>query len=572
MADLVFRDVKGAILTKEEGDANNRELESRVNARAVAHNNVAALRALTAAPVSLYHTTLGYTNPGDGGHAPYRWNSASTATDNGGTVIKITTVASGRFELIHDGWCYARQFGTKGDGATDDSVIIQAAVNAIKLVVLVDKHYIAGSINIPTGSALAGIKSSMGHISPNEISNLSPALYLNTAATITLNNASQIRNLVIIRQNMQWNITSAQVAAQFLGTAITIANNTADTVVDECVIIGFAMGIRSAVGATNVSRVRLNRLNMDNIDCVFLQNSYDVCYIDEVHCWPFATVGSIAEAENVQLTRPGIGIQVYGVNDWAKITDCFTYGWFRGMRVFDADSVTFTSCGNDHPQTTTTDGSIGFLIDGDSYECRIIAGQCAAKGIGVYVNTTSTNGTVTLVSTNVWEPRDCGIQNERGTVIASGTVIRATGGVGTGIRTSATSTETRINGGSIRGVSVGLSNASSSTRLFHNDVDFTGTTTIAVNPFKATLASADPLTPDGESQFYEVTGTTNFGSLNSAAAYAGKVLVLKFTGALTVIDGGGSMFLNGNFVSTADDTLTLISDGTAWYEIARSVN
>jgi len=36
--------------------------------------------------------------------------------------------------------------------------------------------------------------------------------------------------------------------------------------------------------------------------------------------------------------------------------------------------------------------------------------------------------------------------------------------------------------------------------------------------------------------------------------------------------GGASLKLNGNFVTTADDTITLIHDGAAWFEIARSAN
>ena len=41
---------------------------------------------------------------------------------------------------------------------------------------------------------------------------------------------------------------------------------------------------------------------------------------------------------------------------------------------------------------------------------------------------------------------------------------------------------------------------------------------------------------------------------------------------LTLSDGGLSLKLNVNFVATVDATLTLISDGSQWFELARSSN
>ena len=35
---------------------------------------------------------------------------------------------------------------------------------------------------------------------------------------------------------------------------------------------------------------------------------------------------------------------------------------------------------------------------------------------------------------------------------------------------------------------------------------------------------------------------------------------------------GSNLKLKGNFVTTADDCLTLACDGTNWYEMARSAN
>lgn len=45
-----------------------------------------------------------------------------------------------------------------------------------------------------------------------------------------------------------------------------------------------------------------------------------------------------------------------------------------------------------------------------------------------------------------------------------------------------------------------------------------------------------------------------------------------FQGIVTFTDGN-NLKLAGNFVTTADDTITLCcADGTNWYEVCRSVN
>ncbi len=68
-----------------------------------------------------------------------------------------------------------------------------------------------------------------------------------------------------------------------------------------------------------------------------------------------------------------------------------------------------------------------------------------------------------------------------------------------------------------------------------------------------------------------VTGTTNITSITDTNFVAGAIITLIFDGALTVTNGN-NLKLNGNFVTTANDTLTLAYDGTNFYEIARSTN
>ncbi|TSD48938.1 hypothetical protein FFI94_024210 [Rhodococcus sp. KBS0724] len=54
----------------------------------------------------------------------------------------------------------------------------------------------------------------------------------------------------------------------------------------------------------------------------------------------------------------------------------------------------------------------------------------------------------------------------------------------------------------------------------------------------------------------------------------GRVVRIIFTNAnpLPLRDNGTTLNLNGDFSPTTNDVLSLVSDGTNWYEIARSEN
>jgi|APSaa5957512535_1039671.scaffolds.fasta_scaffold11882_2 hypothetical protein len=74
---------------------------------------------------------LGYTTAGDGGGGTFYWSAASTATDNGGTIIQATGVTTGRWIRVYSGAVNVKWFGATGDGTTDDNTAIQACLTAV---------------------------------------------------------------------------------------------------------------------------------------------------------------------------------------------------------------------------------------------------------------------------------------------------------------------------------------------------------------------------------------------------------------------------------------------------------
>lgn len=103
------------------------------------------------------------------------------------------------------------------------------------------------------------------------------------------------------------------------------------------------------------------------------------------------------------------------------------------------------------------------------------------------------------------------------------------------------------------------------------DNAFVGTGGAATNnPDIVDVASASTVTLRTYQDTFRITGTTGITSIN-AAGHTGHKVNLIFSDVLTVTDGS-NLKLAGNFTTSADDTMTLICDGTNWFELSRSAN
>ena len=83
------------------------------------------------------------------------------------------------------------------------------------------------------------------------------------------------------------------------------------------------------------------------------------------------------------------------------------------------------------------------------------------------------------------------------------------------------------------------------------------------------IASAETITLPSGGSFFAITGTTNIANITSS--HRGRVVYLNPQSVLTMLDGG-NLRLNGNFVTSTGDIISLVCDGNAWYELSRSDN
>lgn len=95
------------------------------------------------------------------------------------------------------------------------------------------------------------------------------------------------------------------------------------------------------------------------------------------------------------------------------------------------------------------------------------------------------------------------------------------------------------------------------------------------SPIALTGAAGTEAVPDAGTYFLVTraagTGVKAQDSLTTLAGDAGRLIILQLAGGDTVLDGK-NLKLHGDFNGTTDDVIVLLSDGTYYYEVIRSVN
>lgn len=490
----------------------------------------------------------------------------------------VTVMHDGtRFRLVsaRPGTVSVKDFGAKGDGTTDDTTAIQAALNSLGAtggtVVVPNgmKCLVDNNLTIPVNCHLVGPHSFVGTPGSNASApygNMGGALLVNSTKTITINSGASIRGLLIYRKGMTF---PAANSSAFAGTAITIGGD--DAAVASCLVMGF----NKAIYSSGYQRQKIEYLLHDNLNGIEITNCADIAYISNCHAWPFSNIGVGGSYTNI--TRSGKAYYLHDLCDWAKVTDCFSWGYATGFQVTSANSVTLLGCGADNAYSggPLNTGSVGFYISGTSTDTTLDNCQAAAQEAqGVYVNTAG--GVQTKITNlSVWggDSGTDGILIDSGDVTVLGGIMRSQNN---GIRVTSTGMRVFVDGTRFETMlnKPILASTPSSLVFLGDSIDYSNFTgSPAPSLLCQSVASAASVVLPNSGSTFNITGTTSFGTLGHG--WAGREVTLIFAASLTVFNGTGAvtnMRLDGgsNFSAAAGSCLTLRHNGVQWYEVGRS--
>lgn len=561
----------------------------------------------TSADFNLVGTSVVFVSPPPSGTVIYirygRSLPIGTVPGSSLTLIPFKFQTKTNVQALADNFGYARSVNAEGFsgydplGITDSSAAILLAAQSLGavggIVYITGKARIASNLVVPAGVELRGPYAQVASFGSNQDAstyNQMSAILVDSGVSIKLSSGAGINGCFIYRYGMTF---PAPNTASFAGTAI-IGSGTSfldgdDINIKNCLIAGFSQ----AIYTNACQRVKCTDIYYDCLSGIHIENSVDVPYVTRCHGWPFSTIKTYAlaggvnggNAAEILLQRSGTALKFSNVGDWNKVTDCFSYGYFRGVHVLNCNSITLSNVSTDNtpkdPSGYTLPllgypGAVGIWVDGTSFDTRLIGCQAAAQGSAGYRFSTSANGPSRMIGCDAWSPIERCVLVESGDVnILGGTLRNAPDAI---VSSSATSRiwidKVRFN--AISGFPYKTTVATTLWEIgADNDYgDFTAGTALVsgalTTPILATAATLNlPATGDE----FILTGAVNFGTL--VGGHKDRKVRFFFTGTPTVFTGTGTtnnMRLSGaaNFVATVGATLSLAHNGTQWYETGRS--
>lgn len=228
----------------------------------------------------------------------------------GNATVRVIMAAEDLLDLVTDAGLqealYTKQnaisprlFGGIGDGVTDDTEAVQAAVDEAALGVgavdlsggrwLID----SADLNISEGVFVLGPWLNLGEQSSLDWSNIKSSIILNPAYTIRLNgDFSGLRGLGIFRKGLTQATTVREgvtAVAAFAGTAVTVGTGVGksanDSYFGHCLVLGFD----TLYSNYDNERPRVEYISGDCVNGIKNARVFDMNHLSHCHLWPFVT-------------------------------------------------------------------------------------------------------------------------------------------------------------------------------------------------------------------------------------------------------------------------------------------
>lgn len=237
-----------------------------------------------------------------------------------------------------------KDFGAKGDGVTDDTNAIKAALAAVSAIgggiveMPFGQYVITSTISVPPYVLLRG--QSWLPDPSNGAQVFATSIYVNFGAgmavgsgnqAITLNHSSGIEGVTFYYPGQAAKTASTPVIYDW-----TISTPVGGSAIDNVYIRNVTLyNSYAGINASNGGRIRIENVQGDPLFTgLQMHGNFDVCYVDRIHFWNFYTQGAALETW-VAANATGYS---FGRVDDLQANDLFVWNVKTGFNFYGSDS------------------------------------------------------------------------------------------------------------------------------------------------------------------------------------------------------------------------------------------